>query len=122
MITEGKCAFSGHIIQKGKGRYRICSDGRPLLLKNRKVNKYIENKVNSTRIKWTSSSRQFYKKDSNIQKEKREKIQLPKIIRGFPSLNIKAVEGMRERNKSVEKKDYKKSEKISKKANVFTKK
>ncbi|KAG0437956.1 hypothetical protein DMUE_3387 [Dictyocoela muelleri] len=110
------------MIPKGKGKYKICADGKPLLLISRKVDSLVNAKVKPIKVKWTSSSRQFFKKDTGIQHEKKIRIKTEKIVRGFPNLPQKTLEKMRERNQKIEKSEFKGNERISKKANVFVKK
>ena len=120
MIT-GKCVYSGHDIPKAKGMYKVMFDGKVNLFITRKARSLFDNKVKNQKVLWTTSSRYFHKKDAAVHKEKKQIIQLPKIVRGFPQVSKKAVQEIKEHKmnlKTGDNKDFMKQQKVGKNANM----
>lgn len=85
-MKEGICVFSGHEVPKGTGLTRVLNDTRTLLFMNRKVRALSARKAKPRALKWTQSSRLFYKKGAKKVVQKETKIRVFKEVRGFPSV------------------------------------
>lgn len=113
MSTIGKCTISGHDVPKSKGIIKITPDGKPNLLLNRKCKTLFNRNIKSQKILWTKGSRFFHKKGNAILKEKKEVIQIPKIVRGFPLVSRKLIEEIKVK-KEKQPVQFRKQDKIGK--------
>lgn len=116
-MYQGKCVYSGIMLPKGKGITKICNDNKSVLTKSRRERSFMEFKISPRDVKWTESSRAFFKKTNKSIKEKNEIIPITKIVRGYEFVPKALVENI----KPVEKKQdsfEKKNMKVSKNANA----
>ncbi|AFN83339.1 60S ribosomal protein L24 [Encephalitozoon romaleae SJ-2008] len=98
-MIEGVSVFSGHNIPKGSGIYRVMNDGRTVLTASNKERKLIQRKINPRDIRWTTTSREFFGKESQYVVEKMN-VQKVKIVRGFRHISASSFEKARQAGSS----------------------
>ncbi len=119
MVKEGICVFSGRDVNKGSGLIKVMNDTKVFLFSSRKVRTLSDRKVNPRSVGWTQSSRLFHKKGSKKTVQKETILKVVKEVRGFPMIPksmIKAAPLKEKKEANAEM--FRKSEKVSKKANL----
>ncbi|EPR79033.1 Ribosomal protein L24E [Spraguea lophii 42_110] len=104
MFYEGTCVYSGYPVPRGKGTYFVSLDDKSSLFFSSKYKNFSDKKIKAKRVKQTLMSKQFCGKVESVHTEKKKKIVVQKIVRGFPALPKDAVEKIREQNKDYKKK------------------
>ncbi|KAL6122105.1 hypothetical protein NUSPORA_00878 [Nucleospora cyclopteri] len=82
-MFEGQCVFSGLMVPRGSGLHKVCNDGKVLFTRGRKERNFIEAKVSARSVKWTESSRAFFKKTNKSTQKEEQIYTITKKIRGF---------------------------------------
>lgn len=82
-MFQGQCVFSGLMIKKGSGITKVFNDNKVQLTKGRRERTLLADKISPRSIKWTESSRAFFKKSHKSSKEKETFVPITKIVRGF---------------------------------------
>ncbi|CAD25625.2 similarity to 60S RIBOSOMAL PROTEIN L24 [Encephalitozoon cuniculi GB-M1] len=94
-MIQGVSMFSGRNIPKGSGIYEVMSDGRAVLTASNKERRLIARKINPRDIRWTTSSREFFGKESQYVVEKMN-VQKVKVVRGFRHISASSLERAKE--------------------------
>lgn len=71
------------MVPRGSGIHKVCNDNKVIFTRGQRELNYIERKVSPRTIKWTESSRAFYRKTHKDEVEKTEFVPITKIVRGF---------------------------------------
>ncbi|KAI5152297.1 hypothetical protein ENBRE01_2721 [Enteropsectra breve] len=82
-MFEVQCSFSGVMVPKCRGIYKVYNDNKVVFTKGRRERTYIADKVAPRDIKWTETSRAFFKKTHNTTDKKTAFVPIQKIVRGF---------------------------------------
>ncbi|ADM11851.1 60S ribosomal protein L24 [Encephalitozoon intestinalis ATCC 50506] len=98
-MIEGLSTFSGRTMPKGSGIYSVMNDGRTILTASNKERKLIQRKINPRDIRWTTTSREFFGKESQYVVEKMN-VQKVKIVRGFRHISAGLLEKARQTESS----------------------
>ncbi len=106
-MIQGQSVFSGLMVPHGKGLSRVGRDGKVAFTFNNKERNFMEAKVNPRNVKWTASSRAFFKKESKKESKDEEIFIITKKIRGF-NLIPKGI--LAEQSKSKDSKQSKSSQ------------
>merc|ERR1712131_460392 len=90
-MYTGQSSFSGWMVPRGSGITKVMNDGKVILTMGRKEKNYYENKVSARNIKWTESSRAFFKKSNKLAQKEEQIYKVEKNIRGFNLLSGDAI-------------------------------
>merc|ERR1712131_408871 len=92
IMFQGQCSFSGFMVPRGSGVHKVCNDGKVIFTISRRARNFIDAKVSARDVKWTESSRAFYKKTNNNAKKDEVVYAITKRVRGFTLIPRKVVE------------------------------
>ncbi|OQS54045.1 hypothetical protein EHP00_1695 [Ecytonucleospora hepatopenaei] len=85
-MYQGQSIFSGLNVPRGSGLHTVLNDGRVQYTANRKERNFLNAKVSARNVKWTESSRAFFKKNNKTAKVEQEIFTITKKVRGFAML------------------------------------
>lgn len=104
-MIQGQSVFSGLHVPRGSGLHRVQNDGKVVFTANRRERNFLQAKVSARNVKWTESSRAFFKKNNKATKEETQIFTITKKIRGFnllPSSSVKQAPKDHTSTKSVQ--------------------
>lgn len=116
-MNQGQCIYSGWTIPRGKGISKVCNDNKIILTRNRKERSLMEFKISSRDVKWTESSRAFFKKTHKAVKEEKEFVPITKIVRGFGFIPKSLMESVKPTEIKKKEASPARNEKLAKNAN-----
>lgn len=85
-MYQGQSIFSGLSVPRGTGLHTVLNDGRVQFTANRRERNFVQAKVSARSVKWTESSRAFFKKNNKTAKVEQEVFTVTKKVRGFAML------------------------------------
>ncbi|ORD93536.1 hypothetical protein ECANGB1_2029 [Enterospora canceri] len=114
-MFQGQSMFSGWNVPRGSGIHVVMGDCKVLFTANKKERALMKAKVSARNVKWTDSSRAFYKKNNKKEKVEEKLFTITKKVRGFNLLPSKLVEKAPKKTTTLPPKG---GEKVHKNANL----
>ena len=115
-MYQGASVFSGFQVPRGSGLNLVLNDGRVQFTFTGKERSFMKGKISARSVKWTETSRTFFKKNNRSTKVEQETLTITKKVRGFSALPTNFIKSEPSKTKTTTKSQ--RSEKVAKTANL----